>query len=239
MNLKAPIESKDNFLKKQGFPDFKSIRKEDFDIKSNKQLIGFITTNNWTGNGTYENPFVVLDHVFDDFNILGVNNYVVFRNCIFNIVNLQKCKNLKFYNCKFNNFNLIVCSNIKINLSHISMLNMRGLKRSQFIECKIDSVFNDFSKANSFENCELDQQNKDNIKKNILEKTDIKSISVIIPFTLLPAIPLILYLYYIPFTPLLLPLYIILLSGVSIILLACSVIWYKFYNAEKQPNKII
>lgn len=238
-NLKASSEGREISLKEQGYEGFTKIPKEDFHIKSNNELIAYTTTNKWSGNGTNESPFVVVDYVSDNLNILKTNYHIIFRNCIFDVMNLQKCKNVHYHNCKIKSLNLTLCSNIKTNSSHISILNLRGLTHSQFIKCKIDKLFNDFSRENVFEDCKMSQSTKEAVNTSILEQAGIKNIAILLPLILIPLVPFLFYIDYIPSIPTLLPIYLIFLSGFVIILLTSLMIWYKFHKAEKQPSKII
>ena len=53
---------------------------------------------NWVGNGTSENPFVIEStHSLSDQSIIKKSSlHILIKNCTFNAILLKKCKNLEF-----------------------------------------------------------------------------------------------------------------------------------------------
>ena len=127
---------------------------------------------NWVGNGTSENPYVIEStHSLSDQSIIKKSSlHILIKNCTFNTISLKRCKNLEFEGCSFEYMALSKCSEIVIGNcsfkkiltlryshdlyirdSHIPFLIFSMCYENHFKVCIIAKIFNYFTRANIFE----------------------------------------------------------------------------------------
>lgn len=151
---------------------------------SNEDLKQKALNEQWIGQGTPENPYVIEStHTFLDGSAIKDSTlHIILKNCTFRHLTLKRCQNLKLEGCTFEVLNLLKCSNISIddcsfklklslvrsnNLlildSLIVYLNIASSFENRFKSCSITQIYNHFSSANTFEAIKTPIQDFDTI----------------------------------------------------------------------------
>jgi len=157
-------------------------------VLSRRKLSQLVIQNDFLGNGTEKNPFVIENYLFE-FEFLKLRKlkrFIIFKNCKFRYLNVYHSKNLKFNNCEsetivFSNstgckvshstFNLVRLrrsTNIIIQDSRIRTLHLIYSRFNTISRCAISNGINQFSAANIF-------------KENIEKGRDLKLIFQMFP----------------------------------------------------------
>lgn len=151
---------------------------------SEKYLLQKALDNEWTGKGTTEDPYIIENkHPFPPQSIIkDTAIHINIKNCTFEILTLNRCKNIRFYACTFEVLELRKCSDILIgNCSFKVKLDLTRSRKVQtsdslipllflflcyenhFKKCAISRVHNHFSRGNTFEQTETPIKNFDTI----------------------------------------------------------------------------
>ncbi|MFW9877747.1 MAG: hypothetical protein ACFFG0_32060 [Candidatus Thorarchaeota archaeon] len=136
-----------------------------FKAPSDNKLHGF------KGDGSIDNPVKIepIEEIVNPFELKRTKQYVVIRNCSFNMVFLTKCRNIIIDSCKINILDLTSCSAIEIRntsikndliLSICKIIKIEGCSIAKFIirishsnivkNCIIQIIENESSRGNTF-----------------------------------------------------------------------------------------
>ncbi len=141
-------------------------------INSDEELVSLARKNNWGGKGVETNPYIIEaeEGLPSQLYFLNVSQYVVMKNCNFEILEFVKSSNLRVTNCSLKRLNLIECSCISIENIKMSNLYMSKAKENNFDNCEIKELSGRLSRENTFQNCKLPDDAQEKLTEKIIAK---------------------------------------------------------------------
>ena len=109
----------------------------------------------WSGIGTQEDPIIIDSHEFTEFiQLWRIDLHVIFRNCTFNRIRFDFCKNLEIIDSVFKSHLTIFRSNyLELHSCKIYFLFISRSKYNLIKNCIFFGFDNPISGANTFERC--------------------------------------------------------------------------------------
>ncbi len=154
-------------------------------INSDEDLVNFARKNNWGGKGIESNPYIIEteEGLPSQLYFLNVSQYVVMKNCNFEILEFVKSSNAKIIDCSLKRLNLIDVSQISIENTNISKLHMWKTKKNNFYNCEVKELGGGVNRKNLFQNCKLPDDAQEKLTKKVIDTSDLYLIAALAGLT--------------------------------------------------------